>query len=181
MKNPVHYFAVVAMLIAALLGGCKEYPPASLYQEKPSSGPSVTSLTPSDSALGGVTTVTIAGSGFSTVKENNYVYFGSKTGTVLEATASQLRVLTPIFVSDSTPVKVAVQGMDLFSNAIAYKLKAAVLEFGVLPNTVEEPNGMTCDAGRQSVCITIDRRGNRLGSKEVYTIRSAQRLLPCIQ
>ncbi len=168
MKTLSRIFSVLVPVAGLLLvsSGCKKEPPPSLYSPVPSSGPTISGITPSDSAFAGVTTVTINGSGFSPVKENNFVYFGSRQGTVMQATATQLQVKTPIFVSDSTPVKIAVQGMDLFSNAIAYKLKAAVVEFGALPNTVEEPSGIECDAQGNVYVSLLSNVGTGLGVKK---------------
>lgn len=164
IKQTLLALVVMGMCIAA---GCKEAPPASVYQEKPSIGPTLTGLSPNDSALAGVSTVTITGSGFAPVREYNFVNFGSKAATVLEATTTQLKVTAPIFVSDSTPVKVAVQGQELFSNAIAYKLKAAVAGFGGLPNTVEEPFGITCDTAGNVYVSLLSGGGTGLGVKKI--------------
>ncbi len=162
-----HSLLSLLVLGMCFVFGCKENPPASLYQDKPSIGPTLTGVSPNDSALAGVSTVTISGTGFSPVREYNFVNFGSKPATVLEATATQLRVTAPIFVSDSTPVKVAVQGQELFSNAIAYKLKAAVAEFGVLANTVEEPFGITCDTAGNVYVSLLSGGGTGLGVKKI--------------
>lgn len=159
--------AAVLVLWTCFVAGCKEDPPSSLYQEKPRTGPTLTSISPNDSALAGVSTVTISGTGFSPVKEYNFVNFGPKPATVLEATTTQLKVTAPIFVSDSTPVKVAVQGADTFSNAIAYKLKPAVIAFGGMPNVVEEPVGMATDAQGNLYVSLLTNAGVALGVKKI--------------
>lgn len=149
-----------------LTSGCKKDVPPSLYSPLPSSGPTISSIAPADSALAGVTVVTITGTGFSPVKENNTVYFGSRAGIVEQASATQLQVKTPTFVSDSTPVKIAVFGMDLFSNAIPYRLKPAVIEFGALPNTVEDPSSIECDAQGNVYASLLSGSGTGLGVKK---------------
>ena len=164
-KRRIVWVAVAAISIFVL--SCKEEPPPSLYQPIPSSGPTITSVSPSDSALAGVSIVTIVGTGFSPVKEYNFVNFGSKLATVLEATVTQLKVRTPILVSDSTPVKVAVQGIDLFSNAIAYRLKPAVVDFGGTPNVVEEPVGMATDVQGNLYVSLLTNTGIALGVKKI--------------
>lgn len=166
MKTISRLLLVPVAGLVMLTNGCKKDPPPSLYEQLPSSGPTVASVVPGDSALAGVSVVTITGTGFSSVKENNFVYFGSRLGTVQQASATQLQVKAPIFVSDSTPVKVGVFGKDLFSNAIPYKLRAAVLEFGVLPNTVEDPSSIECDAQGNVYVSLLSGSGTGLGVKK---------------
>ncbi len=158
---------VAAAAISIFVLSCKEEPPPSLYQPITSTGPTITTVSPNDSALAGIGIVTIVGTGFSPVKEYNFVNFGSKLATVLEATVTQLKVRTPNLVSDSTPVKVAVQGMDLFSSAIAYKLKPAVVDFGGTPNVVEEPGGIATDARGNLYVSLLGSTGIMLGVKKI--------------
>jgi hypothetical protein len=156
-----------SILVAMLMSGCKETPPTSLYVEKPSSAPTISAVVPRDSALAGVTIVTLTGTGFSPNKTENVVYFNASPGEIQQASATQLVVKTPILVSDTVSLKVAVVGHDLFSNAIAYKLKPAVVEFGVIPNTVEEPVGMTADALGNLYVSFLNNLGVGIGVKKI--------------
>lgn len=166
--------ATVGVLAVSLLSGCKEDPPPSLYQPLPSTGPTIATVAPpSGSALAGVTVVTLTGTGFSPTPEFNFVNFGIKLGTVVEASATQLRVVAPLYLErdtaiiDSVPIKVAVQGMELFSNAIPYKLDLAAMTFGSAPNAVEDPNGMTTDAQGNLYVSLLNNLNIGIGVKRI--------------
>ncbi len=174
MKTYLLPYTVVAAGVLSVLGGCKEDPPPSLYQQLPSTGPTITSVAPpSGNALAGVTLVTLTGTGFSPTPESNFVNFGIKLGTVVEASATQLRVRAPLYlerdtaVIDSVPIKVAVQGMELFSNAIPYRLDLAFISFGGLANAVEDPSGMTTDGQGNLYVSLLNNVGIGIGVKKI--------------
>lgn len=160
--------AVLSAVIIVWLPGCNKEPPPSLYDPNIGNAPPpvISSVVPSDSALAGVSQVTITGSNFSPVKENNLVFFNASLGTVLQASATQLLVKAPLLVADSVGLKIAVQGVELFSNAILYKLVAAVKEFGVISGTVEEPFGITCDTAGNVYVSLLSNTGVGLGVKK---------------
>jgi len=157
------------LLTILILSGCKKDPPASLYDPGIGQGavPTIASVIPNDSALAGVTTVTITGTNFSPVKEYNFVYFNASLAPVLQASTTQLVVKAPILLADSLGLKVAVQGIELFSNTKRYKLIAAVLDFGGLPNTVEEPKSLTCDGAGNVYISVASNAGTGLGVKKI--------------
>lgn len=74
--------------------------------------PTITALSPASGPVG--TTVTISGSGFSTVAANNIVYFGGTKATVLTATANSLQVKAPA-ASNGKPVSVTTGGATTWS------------------------------------------------------------------
>jgi hypothetical protein len=116
--------------------------------------PTITSITPPDLGLGGVTVVTITGTNFSPAISGNLVYFGATPATILTASATQLTVKAPILVQDSLFIKVAVQGASAFSNYVLYSLKAAVVEFST-QKQAEDAFGIACDtAGNVYVSLT---------------------------
>ena len=78
---------------------------------------SVTSLNPSSSMPG--TTVTIAGSGFSTTPESNLVRFNGVQAKVTAATPTQLTVTVP--VTTSGPVTLAVSGESATGPSFTYE------------------------------------------------------------
>ena len=75
--------------------------------------PVIASFSPLAAAPG--ETVTILGSGFSTVPANNTVFFGSSKTSVLAASASSLTVTVPTG-SAFTPISVAVGGLSAYSD-----------------------------------------------------------------
>lgn len=139
------------LLVAALmlvLAGCdsNDYPP-SLYDPnaKTSAAAVISAVDPASVALSGVTMITFTGSNFSTVKEDNIVYFNAEKGTVLEASSTMLKVRAPIYVSDSIAIRIAVKNSELFSNKWTYKLEAAQENLLTL-TPAEIPYGIATDA-----------------------------------
>ncbi len=153
---------VACALIAGIFIGCKEDAPASLFDPNYVSGPQpkVTSIEPASNALAGVTTLTINGSNFSTVKENNLVFFDKLLVPVLQASTTQLQVTAPNLPKDSIQVKVAVPKSDLYSAVVLYKLNLAADEkFGNF-GASEEPVAVECDtAGNAYVSMLASGLG----------------------
>jgi hypothetical protein len=152
---------LVLVVLAGFLAGCKEDPPPSLFDPNYAGGPQpvVTAIVPAagspppNTPLAGVTVITLTGSNFSVVPENNLVFFDAERAQVLEASATQLRVKAPLLIKDSIKVKVAVLGSELFSETILYKLEPAAELFGNLAAAME-PFGMTVDiAGNVYVSV----------------------------
>ena len=83
---------------------------------------SITSLTPTFGAIG--SSVTIAGSGFSTVAANNIVKFGSTTATVTAATATSLTVTVPAGINGAQDVTVQVGAQT--SAASTYNVRPVI-------------------------------------------------------
>lgn len=106
--------------------------------------PVITSVTPADSALSGVSVVTITGQNFSSDLGENLVYFGTTRALNLSATTTELTVRTPNTPTDDATVKIAVIGAENFSNTISYKLNPAAARFGSV-GQVEEPAAITTD------------------------------------
>lgn len=151
----------LAALGLLLVSGCDNPKTGSLFDANASSPrpqPTITSISPT-SGLGGVTTITVNGTNFSSVKAENTVLFDTKTAQVLTATPTQLTVLAPALVKDSIQVRVQVYKADLFSNPVLCKLEAAVAEFGNL-DLLEEPYGITCDQdGNLYASLTFNSGG----------------------
>lgn len=89
-----------------------------------SSPATITDITPSEGYLKDV--ITIQGSGFSSVLEENLVSFGKKIGKVLSATNTNLQVETPTITGQTVEVKVAIKGSEFWSNSGEFTFKDAV-------------------------------------------------------
>lgn len=148
---PVSLTLVGLIIIAlAMVSGCKEDPPTSLYEDPTAnvgSGPQpvVSAVDPPTAALAGVTSITITGTNFSAVKDQNLVYFDATQASILSASATQLVVRAPTLVKDSVTLRVMVYKADLASTPRQYRLMAAVTEYGSLTKT-EDPYGIATDA-----------------------------------
>lgn len=150
-----------------LVGGCQTNPyTPNLFNPNYTSAtpPTLTSISPTGSALAGVTTVTITGTGFSTNAAENLVFFSTAQATILQASATQLVMTAPILVADSVSVFATLTGSSRYSNAIQYKLVAAVSSFGDLSKT-ETPYGLTCDTAG-NVYVSVVDNGTGVGIKE---------------
>lgn len=171
--------------IALLGAGCNENPPDSIYDPNAPLGltPTISAISPSpgspppNTPLAGVTTITIAGTNFSTVGANNVVYFDRVIAQVLDATNTQLRVRAPNLPKDSIQVKVSVIGgnAEKFSDVSMYELDIAVEEYAGL-DTLKRPAGITCDANGNlfvsvytSTGLTISRISNNTLDSALYS------------
>lgn len=94
--------------------------------------PVITEITP-DSALAGITEITIAGEHFSPNPDENVIFFKEdpktevvQRGSVLSASANELRVVSPPLYSDSVQIKLSVLGALKYAVVSNYKLMPAV-------------------------------------------------------
>jgi len=135
--------------LAALTGGCAEDPPPSLFDPGATTGakPIISGIvSPTPNALAGVTVVMINGQNFSSVPQNNLVFFDTLRAAIRAASPTQLSVLAPAVNNprDSVRVKIAVLGAELFSDIFYFKLVPPI----TTPDSLalgEEPTGMTVD------------------------------------
>ena len=155
MKQNIYKIIAVSSVSLALFFfvSCSEDVTPSLYDLSSQSiaTPVITSITPPNQGLAGITPLTISGSNFSATAKNNFVYFNGKPGTVLSATSTQLVVLAPNVVADTVLVKMAVLQSDKFSNIYPYKLVTAWEEYYPFDPIAEKAYG-----------IIIDNSGNLL-------------------
>jgi hypothetical protein len=157
-----HRVCLGLVIVVAALNGCKKDPAASLFDPNYTSGqqPTISAVTPQDSAIAALGVVTLTGTSFSTVKENNFVYFNRDPAVVIQASATQLAVQAPNVPSENVMVKVGVLGAELFSEPVHYKLYPPVVIVGELPNVTEDPFGIACDnAGNAYVSILYNGVG----------------------
>ena len=126
------YLLLLTLVAMIYLVGCEADNPPSIFdpnaQGKPA--PEITQIIPESRTLAGIGEIKIIGKNFSSVKEENFVFFGKNKVDVLEASATELKLKSPNTPADSISIKIAVRGADLFSNTIKYRLEQAVWEFG---------------------------------------------------
>ena len=155
------------LFITIAFVGCKDKPTPTLFDNVPTTPigatPVINSITP-DSALAGVTEITINGSNFSSNPTDNFVYFNGRLGKVITASANQLVVKSPGLPDESmayenTELKIAVFGAELFSDSRNYKLLAAVSRlYAFAPSDV--PKTLTSDnEGNIYTSITVSGAG----------------------
>lgn len=138
--------AALLMLMVAFTG-CGDDKTTTLFDPnavaKPD--PTITAVTP-DSGLSGITELTITGTNFSSVKEENTVYFNTSFGEVIAATPTSLTVRAGVVTEAgmNALVKVKVKGAFAFSNTVVVKLKQAV-EYPLAFQSFEKPSAIEFD------------------------------------
>lgn len=102
LTTPAHAAGTVPVVLTAP-GGTATKAAAFTYETPAPGTPAVTSLSVTSGDLAGRTSVTIAGSNLAGASK---VLFGVSPATIVEATASSVRVLTPAHVAGTVPVRV---------------------------------------------------------------------------
>lgn len=126
-NNKIKFILGILVCLSMLFTACDEDRTPSIYPGRdklPIEGtPVISSVSPADSAIAGITLVTIKGENFSTVPENNIVYFGSEPGKIVSSTANEIKVVAPNAPKDSLTIQISVRGAELFNESpYNYKL-----------------------------------------------------------
>jgi len=132
MKKIVILLAMINLVGLLFYTGCENNYPDSLWPTdtiyRPN--PVITSIDPPDSTFSGIGILTITGQNFSTVKAENFVYFGAKTGTIQSASATELVVQAPVLTGDSITINVWVtKTIEYATYTQVYALKNAIVQF----------------------------------------------------
>ncbi|MEM8559933.1 MAG: IPT/TIG domain-containing protein [Bacteroidota bacterium] len=109
--------------------------------------------------LAGIDAVTLTGQNFSTVAEENLVYFNAVRAEVLSATATELVVRAPNTPGESLNVRVAVIGAENYSQGVEYRLISALSGVDAI-QPFETPTGIGLDeAGDLFVSLDVPNPG----------------------
>ncbi|GAB4135987.1 MAG: hypothetical protein Fur0015_08610 [Ignavibacteriales bacterium] len=118
--------AFLALAVLFVFASCNEDLTPSLWEDKPKGDtPVISEVSPANTALAGVTIITIKGSNFLSDPSKNYVYFGGKQASIISASPTELVVKAPD-ITGNLKLKIGVFGAELFSNEISYTLEPAV-------------------------------------------------------
>lgn len=149
------------LALLLVVAGCDTSEGPSLYDPDRQTAPDpiVTALAPAGAALAGIDEITVTGSNFSSVPDENLVLFGETVAEVLSASPTELRVKAPNTPAADLPVRVAVRSATNYSSPIPYTLTPAVVEFGELANS-EEPFGIATDASG-NLYLALNSDGTR--------------------
>lgn len=163
----ISVFMITVFMASLLMIGCDNETTPSLYDPAKPKGdtPEITSISPAGTALAGVSEITITGKNFSTVKEENTVYFNGTIATVLDASSTQLKVKAPNLILDGISIKIAVYKVTDFSNSVTYNLKAAVEKVFDFKD-FEVPNGLTTDSDG-NIYMSFTYQGGTGGTKKL--------------
>jgi sugar lactone lactonase YvrE len=148
MKNRLKWIGWIVFCCAAVWFAACEGPSQPEYgpknQDPNPTGKTAASLTevnPSEAYLKDI--VTITGSGFDRTPRFNFVAFGTHTGTVVEASETELKVRAPNLSGEAVKIRVAVKGSEFWSNEIDFAFKNAV---EIVDEEIVWPNGVDVDA-----------------------------------
>ena len=165
--------AVVSLCILAsvLMMGCKDDPPASIYNSNKAFGaqPVIDTIISSTStAFANISRLTIKGRNFSTVTAENIIYFDlTKPTKVYSTTSTQIEILAPLLVKDSIAVTMRVVGAEKYSAPKYFSLTAGVMDFGGF-GTGEESIGLACDTAGNVYSSVVGPTGNGLGVRRIF-------------
>ncbi len=158
-KQKQNISLAIVILLTVFIAGCNQDAAPSLYQiESKGSTPVIASISPAGEALAGVTEITINGSNFSAVKEENIVSFGTVLATVLQASPTTLVVKAPALVKSSLDVKISVRGVESFSNIVKYNLLEAVGVYFPFAKGVDDPMTVATDKD-DNVYVYLNNKG----------------------
>ena len=88
-KISKYYLVTSLVALIFLVMSCSEDTTPTVYNNLPNgSTPVITSVSPPDSVISGVTNVTIVGQNFSPVPEDNIIYFNEYVADILQASAT---------------------------------------------------------------------------------------------
>jgi hypothetical protein len=147
MKNTKLFnFVGTVVAIMVLFISCDKLEHTVYGSDNPDPNPtgtgpaSITEIAPSEGYLKDI--ITITGSGFSSVPDENLVSFGQKVGTVMSASGTSLQVETPTLTGQTVEVKVAIKGSEFWSNSGEFTFKDAV---GYITTDINWPMGVDAD------------------------------------
>ncbi len=146
MNKKVKVFTTLAVfLMAFALQNCSNDYPPSIYDpnEEFKPDPVITAVEP-DTAFAGVDTITISGKNFSSVAEENAVYFNGMKGTVVSSTETQIKVIPANIIGDSIKIQLRVQGAVKFAVYEPYVLEPIYVEIGGFDD-YDDPFGIAVD------------------------------------
>ena len=187
------YIAIIALVISiALLSGCVDntIPPGWPPPANPVATPVITSISPADSAVGGVLDITINGSNFGATIDQCVVYFGTETGVITSFTSNKIVALRPVTYGDAISTRVVVQLADDVAQK-NYKIKRVVTPFVAFPgstlaNTIASDTSgnvyVAFSSGRDSTnTYKVIRKISANGMMSVYATYSTSLTISCMR
>ncbi len=121
--------SLLVIVLAIIAFACNENNLTEYNDPNPANmnSPVVTSINPSEAFL--KDTVTIIGSGFNKLSEYNTIFFGNKSGEIISASDTELKVVLPDITGDTVEVRVSVKGAVEWSNKINFAFKNTISIF----------------------------------------------------
>ncbi len=172
LKKKNLFVLLVGVFCFALLPGCEDDPPQSIYDEKYVNSvgtPVITSVVPEGApyVLGGVTTILVNGTGFTTDTSKLNVYFNSTKVTISSATATQLKILAPNMIQDSIKVRVFITGSDKFSDLKYVSIRSAFSLVTAIDTSKVTPAAVTTNKAGDLFVSVVTKAGSSDGIYKV--------------
>jgi|GEM_PF-2805199 len=145
MKKFYRFIFPIIIITLLVVNGCAEKPTPSLFADVPTGPigvtPTVSSITPQDSALSGITTLTITGANFSSDPTKDLVYFNGRPVKIISSTSTTIDIQAPLLLADTVGAEtgnfeVSTLNAEKFSNQIPYKVNASIYQFFLFSNTL---------------------------------------------
>jgi hypothetical protein len=132
MKKNISIISTLGIIVA-FFSGCVDntIPPGWPPAANPVASPVITSISPTDSAIGGVLDITINGSNFGTLGQC-LVYFGTERGIITSFSSNKIVTLRPITYGVNISARVVVQLADDVAQK-NYTIKRVVTPFASFP------------------------------------------------
>jgi hypothetical protein len=136
MKN-IRIIFILSLL--AVMTGCEYNTPTAMYfqPQKQVVNPTITGMDPSAEALGGVNTITISGTNFSSAADSNIVYFNGNQPEIISTSTTSITVRRPNVAGDSIQVNVVTTGSSEVATLFPYKISSVYGAYGGFLTGVE--------------------------------------------
>ncbi len=162
------FLIAIAGVISIILLSCDTDTTPTVYEDLPNGAqPVITSVDPPDSALAGVTEITINGSNFSADESKTFVYFNEVVAEFIEISSTKLVVKAPNIVDDTVSIKISVRGAPLFSKTYMLSLKPAVSQVLNFQD-FELPYAITTDS-ENNLYLNLVSNGLSTGISKITT------------
>jgi len=125
MKN-LSVFILFIIASSLFYAGCEYDTPQQIYPRESAPDPIITSMVP-ESAENGVLEIKILGTNFSTDPNQNFVYFGTIEGHVINATENEVTVLRPVSIRGEHLIKLSVRESFSIAEFGPYSLEPGIM------------------------------------------------------
>jgi hypothetical protein len=172
-KSYIILKVILALGLILLFNFCAKDPEPSLYELVKTTGqaPRIDNIVSSTSTpLAGYSTLTINGSNFSSNKDENFVFFDGKKGTVLSSTTNKIEVKSPPNVfGDSVKVRVTVHKNENISNTFIFRIVNPInIPFPFDPKVGDIPYSVTV-FNNGDFLVSLDGKGIKKISRGVIS------------
>jgi hypothetical protein len=152
MKIKIIWLVGALLLILGLFFVACEAPDQPTYDSSNDPNPTgldpatVTSVNPTSAYFS--EQIVITGEDFNPDPEHNVVSFGTRVGTILEVSETQMTVVTPGIIGETVDLEVAITGSEFWSDPVSFTFKPLpeADSLAVLDEEIDWQNGIAVDS-----------------------------------